>query len=146
MADFRKLQVWQYAHTLALDVYKTASGIRGSQHLALRSQLIRASASIPANIVEGRAKTSDRDFARFLGYALGSASELEYHLIMARDIGVVPSGNANGLISQVQKVRKMLHGLRSKLIRSNTQSVDPPSPPSNNDRDATFSPKPPAPC
>ena len=119
MADFKKLQVWRYAHALALDTYKAGSRIRRSQHLALRSQLIRASASIPANIVEGRAKTSDRDFARFVGYALGSASELEYHLIMARDIGVVPPGDANGLISQLQKVRKMLHGLRSRLIRLN---------------------------
>lgn len=133
--------MWQYAHALALDVYKAAARIRGSQHLALRSQLIRASASIPANIVEGRAKTSDRDFARFVGYALGSASELEYHLIMARDIGVVPAGDANGLISQLQKVRKMLHGLRSRLIRSNAESVDPPSPSVSDDTQSEPQPR-----
>jgi four helix bundle protein len=89
--------------------------IRGSQHMALRSQIVRASVSIPANIVEGRAKPSDKDFSRFLGYAIGSAAELEYHLGLGRDLGLVSEPNAAELLSQLTEVRKMLHALRRKL-------------------------------
>src|SRR4051812_18690769 len=62
--------------------------IRPSQHVSLRNQMVRASASIPTNIVEGSRQASRRDFGRFLGYALNSASELEYHLMLSRDIGI----------------------------------------------------------
>ncbi len=115
MADFKKLKVWEYAHTLALDTYRAASDIHGAHNLSLRSQLIRASGSIPANIVEGRAKKTDKDFVRFLDYALGSASELEYHFLLARDIEVIKPDTINALLSQLTKVRKMLSGLRARL-------------------------------
>jgi four helix bundle protein len=71
--------------------------------------------SIPANIVEGRTQKSERDFGRFLGYALGSTSELEYHLIAARDVKAITESDFLALLSQVIEVRKMLHGLISTL-------------------------------
>lgn len=71
--------------------------------------------SIPANIVEGRTQKSERDFGRFLGYAIGSTSELEYHLIAARDIKAITESDFLALLSQVIEVRKMLHGLISTL-------------------------------
>ena len=79
MGDFKKLLVWQKAHALALRSHRAAGRIRGTQNAALRSQLTRAAQSIAANIVEGLAQHSERDFARFLGYALASAAELEHH-------------------------------------------------------------------
>jgi four helix bundle protein len=88
MADFRKLEVWRRAHELMLKVHLLAGELRGGAYLSLRSQIIRAAMSIPANIVEGRAQRTDRDFSRFLGYAIASASELEYHLLAARDLGL----------------------------------------------------------
>src|SRR6476660_7933904 len=89
VADFKKLLVWQKAHALALNVHRVATRIRRSYDLQLRSQLIRSAFSIPANIVEGRRQSSDKEFARFLRIALNSGCELEYHLIAARDIGAI---------------------------------------------------------
>ncbi len=71
--------------------------------------------SIPANIVEGRSQGSEKDFGRFLRYALNSASELEYHLTVARDIGVLPNKDFTPLTTQVVEIRKMLNGLLKSL-------------------------------
>ena len=113
--DFKKLRVWRKAHALALNAERIATEIRGADYKPLRMQMNRAAMSIPTNIVEGRAKNSDRDFARFLGYALGSAIELEYHVIVARDIDAITSPDASSLLSQVIEVKKMLHGLIARL-------------------------------
>lgn len=89
--------------------------MRGAEYAALRNQIIRAAMSIPANIVEGREQQSEAGFARFLRIALGSASELEYHLTSARDIGVMPMNEFVAMTNQVIEVRKMLHGLLGRL-------------------------------
>jgi four helix bundle protein len=115
MGDFAKLHVWRKAHALALNVHAVAIRIRGSNYVSLRSQMIRASISIPANIVEGRGQKSERDFARFLGYALNSSSELEYHLVVARDIRAITLNDFSSLLSQLIEVRKMLHGLLKRI-------------------------------
>ena len=115
MSDFKKLEVWQKAHRLALDTHKAAQRVRGAQYLSLRSQLIRSAMSIPANIVEGREQTSEKDFARFLRYSIASASELEYHLIIGRDMKVIPDKSFNSLLETLEQVRKMLHGLVGRL-------------------------------
>ena len=116
MADYRKLQVWKKAYALALNADRIASEIRGAPHKALSSQLNRAALSIPTNIVEGRSKKTDKDFARFLGYALGSATELEHHVMIARDVGAVSTANAKSLMDQAAEVRRMLHGLIDRLL------------------------------
>lgn len=71
--------------------------------------------SIPTNIVEGRGQTSPREFARYLRIAVNSASELEYHLITGRDIGVISKADFLSLLSQLIEVRKMLHGLLNHI-------------------------------
>lgn len=103
-----------------LEVHSTAAGIRGVAYLPLKSQIIRAAMSIPANIVEGRAQHSERDFSRFVGYAIASASELEYHLIAARDIGAMRATHTEPRIQSAIEVRKMLIGLRNTLLRPAT--------------------------
>jgi four helix bundle protein len=115
MADFRKLGVWRKAHEVMLDSHELAAEIRGAPYLGLKSQIIRAAMSIPTNIVEGRAQRTDREFNRFLGYAVASSSELEYHLIAASDIGALPRKSAGQLASRVIEVRKMLIGLQKTL-------------------------------
>ena len=115
MADFKKLKVWQRAHALSLNVDRTCRQIRSAQYASLRSQMFRAAMSIPANIAEGRRQASDKQFARFLGYALNSASELEHHLIVARDTKIIPESDFVSLISQTITVRKMLYGLLRRL-------------------------------
>jgi four helix bundle protein len=120
MGDFAKLHVWRKAHALALNVHATASRIRGSNYASLRSQMIRAAMSIPANIVEGRGQKSERDFARFLGYALNSSSELEYHLVVARDIRAITLSDFTSLHAQLIEVRKMLYGLLRSIKAAET--------------------------
>jgi four helix bundle protein len=115
MADFKKLAVWRKAHELMLSVHRVTAQMRGAQHAALRNQLMRAAMSIPANIVEGRGQKSERDFARFLGYSLNSTSEREYHVIAGRDTRAIPEAAALGLLGQIIEVRRMLHGLISRL-------------------------------
>ncbi|HVF40264.1 MAG TPA: four helix bundle protein [Gemmatimonadaceae bacterium] len=115
MADFKKLLVWQKAHALALAVHPIAIRIRGAEHMSLRSQIIRASISIPANIVEGRGQSSQREFVRYLRIAVNSTSELEYHLILARDIQVMRETDFLALLTQLKRVRMMLYGLIGRI-------------------------------
>jgi four helix bundle protein len=85
MKDFRQLKVWEKAHQLALEVYNATKGFPKEELYGLTSQIRRSSMSIPTNIAEGCGRNTDADFARFLQMAMGSASETEYQLILARD-------------------------------------------------------------
>lgn len=122
MSDFKKLHVWQKAHALALHAYRVATGMRRSQDIALRSQIIRAAMSIPANIVEGRRQDSEKEFARFLRIALNSGYELEYHLIVARDIGAISESDSESLLAETIEVRKMIHGLLNRIVNRDAHS------------------------
>ena len=101
-----------------LDAHLVATQIRGTAYLSLKSQVVRAAMSVPANIVEGRAQRSDKEFGRFLGYAIASGSELEYHLIAARDTGAISYRKTDPLIERTIQVRKMLLGLQKTLASS----------------------------
>ena len=85
MKDFKELRVWQKAHSLALEVYQATRSFPRDEIYGLTSQIRRAAVSVGANIAEGCGRRSDGEFARFLQIARGSASELEYHLLFARD-------------------------------------------------------------
>ena len=115
MPDHTKLLVWQKAHRVALEANRLAITIRGSNYSALRSQIIRAAMSIPANIVEGRAQKGDREFLRFLRYSAASAAELEYHLQLADEAGVVQGKRTDILRDDINEVRRMLQGLMKRL-------------------------------
>jgi four helix bundle protein len=129
MADFKKLKVWQKSHALSLSVDRVCKQIRSVHYASLRSQMFRAAMSIPANIAEGRRQASDKQFARFLGYSLNSASELEHHLIVARDTENIPESDFVPLISQTITVRKMLYGLLRRLsIAEPDSSAKKPTP------------------
>ena len=86
MQDFRDLKVWQKAHNVVLAVYRASAEFPAAERFGLTSQLRRAAVSIPANIAEGCVRSSDADFARFLHISLGSASEVDYYLLLARDL------------------------------------------------------------
>ena len=115
MADYRKLKVWQKAHSLSLHAHRAATRIRGQRYASLRSQIIRSASSVPSNIVEGREQKTDPAFARYLRFSISSASELEYHLLEARDIQVISASEHLSLSSQVVEVRMMLHSLIRRL-------------------------------
>ncbi len=120
MSDFKKLQVWQKAHALSLNVDRACKGIRSSMYASLRSQLFRAAMSISANIAEGTSQRSRKEFARFVGIALSSCSEVEHHLIVARDLQAIPESTFDSLAMQTITVRKMLYGLRKRLAATPT--------------------------
>lgn len=115
MRDFKKLDVWTKAHALTLLVYQTTARFPKHELYSLTSQLRRSAASVGANIAEGCGRESERDFARFLTLALGSASETEYHLLLACDLGYLPSDDYSGLDARIKEVKRMLTGLQRKL-------------------------------
>jgi four helix bundle protein len=115
MKDFRDLLVWQKSHSLTLAVYKVSAEFPKSELYGLTSQMRRASASIPANIAEGCGKESDADFCRYIQIAMGSASEVDYHLILARDLGFLAESDYQQLNDQTQEIKRMLIGFIKKL-------------------------------
>jgi four helix bundle protein len=117
MSDFRKLEVWRKAHALVLNVDRAATRIRRSDYASLRNQIIRAAMSIPTNIVEGTGQRTAKEYARFVRIALNSASELEYHLMLARDVHVIKAEEIEALLAQTIEIRKMLYGLLKSLAR-----------------------------
>ena len=111
MQDYRQLKVWQKAHALTLDVYARTRCFRKGEYAALRTQITRAAVSIPANIAEGCGRESKKELARFLQMSVASANELEYHLVLARDLHVLrPDAHAR-LEPMVTEVSRMLVGL-----------------------------------
>ena len=115
MQDFHTLQVWQKAHQLTLGVYQVTASFPDSERYGLSSQMRRCSASIAANIAEGCGRGGRKDFARFLRIATGSASELEYHLLLAKDLEMIGPEEHQRLTADVAEVRRMLAGLLRRL-------------------------------
>jgi four helix bundle protein len=115
MKDFRKLNVWQKAHLLTLETYKTSKTFPKDELYGLTSQIRRACSSIPANIAEGCGREGEAEFGRFLQIAQGSASELEYHLLLARDLKFLENKDYESLFSQLLEVRRMLTNLTKRL-------------------------------
>jgi four helix bundle protein len=111
MKDFRDLQVWAKSHALTLAVYQATGSFPKEELFGLTSQMRRCSASIPANIAEGCGRRGNGEFHRFLQISTGSASELEYHLLLARDLHFLADAVFARLTSEVQEVKKMLAGL-----------------------------------
>ena len=115
MKDFRELKVWQKAHQLTLAVYAATRGFPREELYGLTSQLRRASSSIPTNLAEGCGRSSDPDMARFCSMAMGSASELEYLLVLARDLGWHQAHQHQELALATVEIKRMLASLIQKL-------------------------------
>lgn len=120
MQDFRELKVWQKAHALTLAVYQATSDFPREEVYGLTAQMRRCCSSIPANIAEGCGRNSDQDFARFLQIAMGSASELEYHLLLAHDLSFIPDLDYAQHSSSVVEIKRMLSAFIARL-RPNDQ-------------------------
>jgi four helix bundle protein len=114
MIDFHSLKVWHKAHALTLQVYReTSHALRRDRGLA--SQTRRAAASVSANIVEGCGGASEAELGRFLGIALKLVVELEYHLLLAHDLGYLPDRRYETLRSGTLEVKRMLVGLLKRI-------------------------------
>ena len=115
MQNFRNLGVWKKAHRLTLAVYKITASFPSEERYGLTSQMRRCAASVSSNIAEGCGRGSDADFARFLHIAMGSASELEYQILLAHGLNFINETNYRVSTDQVNEVKRMLGGLLKKL-------------------------------
>lgn len=115
MKDYRSLQVWQRSHQLTLAIYAVSRRFPKEELFGLTSQIRRASYSIPANIAEGCGRDSDAELKRFLSIAHGSASELEYFLLLASELGYLSGPEQAPLASEIAELKKMLGAFARKL-------------------------------
>jgi len=115
MKAFHDLLVWQKSHALTLADYGDTVGLPKHDWYGLTSQIRRASASIPANIAEGCGRGGNGELGRFLQIAMGSASELEYHLHLAHDLEYMSFDSYRELNQQTIEVKRMLAALIQKV-------------------------------
>lgn len=124
MKDFEDLKVWVKAHEVTLAIYQRTRNFHREEIYGLTSQMRRAAASVPANIAEGCGRRSDAELHRFLQIARGSASELEYHLLLARDLHFMSDAEFKRIETNVVEVQRMLTSLVQRL-RLAGRSVSP---------------------
>jgi len=118
MKNFRDLQIWQRSHKITLDVYRLTQEFPKSELYGLVSQMRRSSSSIPTNIAEGCGRNTEKDFARFLDNAMGSASELEYQLILASDLEYIPRDTYEKTNAELIEIKRMLNAFIQKVRSS----------------------------
>jgi four helix bundle protein len=111
MEDFKDLRVWVKAHDLTLAIYQKTRAFPKEEMYGLTSQLRRASASVGANIAEGCGRRSDAEMKRFVQIARGSANEVEYHLLLAKDLGLLTPDEHITLETKVFEIQRMLASL-----------------------------------
>ena len=115
MKDFKELKVWNKAHEVTLKLYQLTRQFPGEELYGLTSQIRRAASSIGANIAEGTGRRSGSEMSRFLHIARGSAVELEYHLLLARDLELLSASSFRELENQVDEIQRMLTGLIQRV-------------------------------
>jgi len=117
MRDFREIKVWAKAHLLTLEIYKVTTTFPREETSGLTSQLRRSAASVAANIAEGFGRGGNAELARFLQIAMGSACEVEYHILLAKDLNLLSKTIYDDLNSHIVEVKRMLASLLLKVRR-----------------------------
>ncbi len=115
MQSFRTLKVWEKSHRLTLDVYSSSKSFPRDEMYGLTSQMRRASSSVGMNIAEGCCRKGNIELGRFLQIAMGSASELEYQLLLAHDLNYLQKSEYEKLAAQAVEVKRMLSSLVQKV-------------------------------
>jgi len=115
MRDFRKYEVWQLSHSFVLEIYKLTQKFPQSEVYGITNQMRRAAASVPTNISEGCGRSTDREFARFIHIAMGSASETEYLIQLSFDLKYLSEEFYKDLTQKVNLVKKKLYHLNKSL-------------------------------
>lgn len=115
MRDFKQLKVWQKAHRLVLDLYRHTRTFPAEERYALTAHLLKSATSVSSNIAEGCGRDSETELARFLSIAAGSASETEYQLLLARDLGYLTQRHHHDLDTRVNEVKRMLNAFIQRL-------------------------------
>ncbi|MFT3754114.1 MAG: four helix bundle protein [Paludibacter sp.] len=115
MHNFKKLDIWIKSMDLASEIYKLTNSFPGIERFGLISQMQRSAVSIPSNIAEGSAKSSNKDFSRFLEMSIGSSFELETQLILATKLNYLESEVSISTQSKINELQKMIIGFKNKL-------------------------------
>ncbi|HEX8567017.1 MAG TPA: four helix bundle protein [Pyrinomonadaceae bacterium] len=115
MRDFRQVKVWEKSHRLTVQVYLVTRKFPKEELFGLTSQIRRSCASIPANIAEGCGRGGNKEYAHFLQIAMGSANELDYHFLLARDVGYIDSNAYQDMNNQISEIKRMLASLHQKV-------------------------------
>jgi four helix bundle protein len=115
LKDFKQLVVWKKSHDLTVAIYKHTSTFPKHELYGLTSQIRPASASIPVNIAEGCGRAGDPELARFFQIAMGSASELEYHILLSKELGFMDESTFSKLTKETTSIKKMLTSFIQKL-------------------------------
>jgi four helix bundle protein len=119
MQNFRDLKVWSKAHAAALSICKATDLFPASERYGIAGQMRRAAASVPASIAEGCGRSSNADLARVLHISMGSASELEHFLLLARDLRMLDAATHDTILADVQEVKRMLASLIARVKADN---------------------------
>ncbi len=115
MRNFRDLEVWSKAHAVALSAYENSEAFPASERYGITSQMPHAATSIPSDIAEGCGRSSNADLVRFLRIAVGSASELEYFLLLARDLAFLQAATHDTILADHHEVKRMLTWLITRV-------------------------------
>ena len=113
--DYRELEVWRLAMDLSEAVYRLARRFPRAEEYRLTSQLLRAVVSVPANLAEGNARSTRKDYARFVSIARGSLAETETLLMLARRVELASAEDIDPVLSEADRVGRMLNGLHRSL-------------------------------
>ena len=126
MSDYKKLKVWEDAHQFTIDIYNITKNFPNNEQYGLTSQIRRSSSSIPTNIVEGCGQLDNGNLIRFLGIAKGSAFEVEYQLLLAKDLKYINEKDYDKLNEKIQKIISMLTNLiKSLRFKRKTNNQEP---------------------
>ena len=117
MDAFRKVKVWEKAHSLVLEIYKITKEFPKEERFRLIDQLCRSASSIPANIAEGQSRQTTKEYLHFLYTARGSVAETKYHLLLAKDLNYLGNSQYEDFDDEYNEVIKMLNGLINSLKR-----------------------------
>jgi four helix bundle protein len=117
-----ELEVFKKGHNLTLDVYKITKKFPAEEKFGLIPQMRRAAASMCTNLMEGSHRLGKKEFRQFVGIAKGSAGELKYHLLLAKDLGYLPENQFATLRSEAEEISKMLNGLAKSLSDTDTDT------------------------
>jgi four helix bundle protein len=115
MRNYRDLQVWSKAYGLSLELYRLSRTFPREEIYGITSQLRRAAVSIGANLAEGCGRRTNAEMARFVRIAMGSASELDHHLLLCKDLGFLRDEDYKRTSRNLIEVRKMLKGLLDSI-------------------------------
>lgn len=115
MSDFRTLKAWEKAHALTLEIYTVTRAFPSDERYGLSSQLRRAAVSVGSNLAEGTGKNTVGEMRQAFGHALGSVHEIQYQLLVGRDLGYIPAQRYAALEPAVREIRAMLDALRRSV-------------------------------